>query len=957
MVDREWLAWLRSERGLPTAASALLALAGTVLWLLPAPLWWLGGGLLAAALTVGLQVWGSRARQGWESFDRPRELGRLRLRPASLMVETLCIGLVVYVATQMLGDAVHGDRPVSGDHPVHYFKAWYLRERLLPQGQLMGWSHRWFAGYPANYLYPIGADLWIAATHLLGMGHWTFSEAYGIGYWLFWVFSGYAIYRYGQRLGGPWVGLLAAVLFLTDTSVFRQGGWTYNTTYGVWPQSLSMAFGILAAAHLQEIVAGTRWRAVALFALLTGLGLVAHPMLLILLPIMLVVATVAAVLDPEVKAAAGLLRLGLGMALSGVVAAVWLLPFLSSKSEVSPMGLWWKTAYQMGAGLLDLDVLDGTLALALALGLIGLVLALRSRSFFPFFTGLLALFIPAVSNSTFIDELHLPAFSEAFTKVQFIRMSTMVKPFWFVLAAHAAMILARGAHRFSARRRAALPQSYLHAGVLAFGVAFLAVPMLVPFAEAFWTRQVHREVDNHSEREWLEHRRALVRWARKGFPDDHFYRIAIYGLHQHDHRLLDLGTEIDKPFYKVGFTPCSNFRYKVESGDHTLIDAVDVRYAISERRLHSDDYELLERFGPLRVYEYEPWTPEPFQILEGEGEVSVKRWDDETLVLRAAEGAHGKLQLPVSYFSRWKAYRDGQRIPIRTLGYQADPDNTGFMVVDLKPGTYRFEFRPLWIDRAALPLSIVALLLCAWLVLADFRVPGTRRVAGWLESARERAGRLSEPRWRKVRLAALTTAALGVLGGTTVLALWRPPVEPEEDELRVSISRVRYDFLESLPDAEVEVVYPRATYPCVRQKDRFVCPNEDGDLQNDEYIASHPGEMDKYEMFRCVRARPIDDGTLRIRYDDVPLGDAVVGYYGLTKGDNPRLRPPVDFRLHVDGRRIHQGSTMRGTESHWFLAHLPPSQAGRRATVTFTVDAKRTKKRPFCFNAQAVDLH
>src|SRR5690606_12080696 len=104
--------------------------------------------------------------------------------------------------------------------------------------------------------------------------------------------------------------------------------------------------------------------------------------------------------------------------------------------ETNQMGIWWSTTYEMGKGLLGLDVLPGTLGYVIAFGVPALVLMLRTRSFLLLFSALLALIVPAVTNSTFVDELHLPMISEAFAKVQFIRLSTMVKPFWFVLAGY-----------------------------------------------------------------------------------------------------------------------------------------------------------------------------------------------------------------------------------------------------------------------------------------------------------------------------------------------------------------------------------------------------------------------------------------------------------------------------------------------------------------------------------------
>jgi hypothetical protein len=65
------------------------------------------------------------------------------------------------------------------------------------------------------------------------------------------------------------------------------------------------------------------------------------------------------------------------------------------------------------------------------------------------------------------------------------------------------------------------------------------------------------------------------------------------------------------------------------------------------------------------------------------------RFEDETIVFRVADGAQGKLRLNVSYFPRWSASRNGQPIAIGVL---SAGQGTGFMTVDLTPGTYEFRY-------------------------------------------------------------------------------------------------------------------------------------------------------------------------------------------------------------------------------------------------------------------------
>jgi hypothetical protein len=43
--------------------------------------------------------------------------------------------------------------PTGGDMGAHVFGPAYLRDHLLTQGQILGWSNDWFAGFPAFYFY------------------------------------------------------------------------------------------------------------------------------------------------------------------------------------------------------------------------------------------------------------------------------------------------------------------------------------------------------------------------------------------------------------------------------------------------------------------------------------------------------------------------------------------------------------------------------------------------------------------------------------------------------------------------------------------------------------------------------------------------------------------------------------------------------------------------------------
>ncbi len=294
-------------------------------------------------------------------------------------------------------------------------------------------------------------------------------------------------------------------------------------------------------------------------------------------------------------------------------------------------------------------------------------------------------------------------------------------------------------------------------------------------------------------------------------------------------------------------------------------------------------------------------------------------------------------------------------MPLAITYLQTAPEKTGFMTVKLAPGRHRFVFERTLGDQLAVPIGAFGVLLCLALVLADRR----RLVPAWLAraagAAAARLDALSEPHWRPTRLALVWLAALMVTGTGVALARWTPPLQPA-DLGPLVIDRVRFDFLERVARARAEIQYRRARQPCLRQGDRLVCRDAAGNLEVDNYVASSPATLKDYILMRCVRARPVDDGLLRITYPRVPSGDAIVGYYGVERAGRLMFkRRPVEITIDVDGKPAYEGKTQTDNQIHWFEAKLPRPR-GRRADVTFSIRADNVSKRYFCFNAQMVDL-
>ena len=194
-------------------------------------------------------------------------------------------------------------------------------------------------------------------------------------------------------------------------------------------------------------------------------------------------------------------------------------------------------------------------------------------------------------------------------------------------------------------------------------------------------------------------RAAVVQWIRDVHTKDpRFFRVAARGNDVSDHSLIDLGTELPVPMIHLGYTPAVPFRYTlgasseflpVPSDSNETFQTLNVRYVISKVPVQRPDWRHLRQFGTLALYEVTDWNPNPYVVTEGQGEVELVRFEDEAITFRVADGAQGKLRLNVSYFPRWSASRNGQPIAIDV---SSAGQGTGFMTVDLAPGTYEFRF-------------------------------------------------------------------------------------------------------------------------------------------------------------------------------------------------------------------------------------------------------------------------
>ncbi len=255
----------------------------------------------------------SSAAAGLDGIDRSRSASPvLRIGPLDLGGWTLAgvVGAIVamacsaFVFLQMRPDLLFADTtPSGGDMGAHVWGPAFLRDHLLTQGRLTGWTPDWYAGFPAYRFYMIVPSLAIVAVNaglrpllgipvvlLVNVGAFVLTQRsdhryriraavglgsllllsvpYGIAFKLVSV-SGLVLFPlaawgFGRlaRAPEPIPSLLpiAALFFLFDTNFTIYGGNIASTLAGEFAFSISLSLCLLAFGLVARGMSIDRWR-------------------------------------------------------------------------------------------------------------------------------------------------------------------------------------------------------------------------------------------------------------------------------------------------------------------------------------------------------------------------------------------------------------------------------------------------------------------------------------------------------------------------------------------------------------------------------------------------------------------------------------------------------------------------------------------------------------------------
>jgi hypothetical protein len=267
---------------------------------------------------------------------------------------------------------LRNNTPTGGDMGAHVWAPAYLRDYLLSNFKLSGWSMDWYSGLPIYRFYMVVPALMIVLLDVV--------LPYGIAIKIIavigilalpyttWLFGRFAKFAYPL----PELFAIAATIFLFDESFTIYGGNIASTMAGEFSFSISLSLAMLGFALLAKGLDTRKYRVLA--AIIISLSALSHGIVLLFVfggaALMLVVWNKRESMQFGAKV----------IALAVLLSSFWVLPFVTNhaymtdmKYEPRPSGAadsFWKMFFPLHI-LLDVSIT--------ALAVIGAIALVRSR--------------------------------------------------------------------------------------------------------------------------------------------------------------------------------------------------------------------------------------------------------------------------------------------------------------------------------------------------------------------------------------------------------------------------------------------------------------------------------------------------------------------------------------------------------------------------------------------------
>lgn len=210
-------------------------------------------------------------------IDAPWTMERI----VRLGVTVLVVGASTWAALKVVQPSLvlSNNTPTGGDMGAHVMGPAFLRDVLMPSGQLSGWSNYWYSGLPMYRFYMVIPALMIVALNVV--------LPYGIAFKIVVVcgivtlplccfaFGRLARFRYPM----PELFALGGLLFLFDETFSIYGGNVKSTMAGEFSFSIALSLGILGLGLLAHGLETGKYRSWA--AIVISLACLSHGIVLI----------------------------------------------------------------------------------------------------------------------------------------------------------------------------------------------------------------------------------------------------------------------------------------------------------------------------------------------------------------------------------------------------------------------------------------------------------------------------------------------------------------------------------------------------------------------------------------------------------------------------------------------------------------------------------------------------
>jgi hypothetical protein len=845
----------------------------------------------------------------------------------SEVIGPLIITLLVIVYYRRL---LLGDFPVSHDHPAHLFNGWLTSDVLLPSGRLRGWTDMWFAGYPANELYGPGGNLWITAVRMLTFGQLDYGTTYGLSIFALFLVIPLSVYALGRAFVGKMAGLIAALMIIVTRGGWYDLGWFWILEMGVWPFALGAALTFFALVLLRKTLREGGAGHIALTSMAVSAAVLGHPMSILLLVVCAPILLVHHLVESGKKDASRVLLRLLGVAaLTLLLCAVWLVPFIAKSAYTQKLGEVWMRLDEALPALIRLDLFGPEWRFCFVAAIIGTFIAIIRRNVWVLFFATTGVVMTLLASSTLLYELRLFDVASPFASIQYPRFIGVVRVFMYLLAGYTIQELVRAGKGLRQRLRECTSRIQR-----AKSIAFLLLPVLLitPFIPGsvgyFWAN--HRAqtsgIQTQHDLLWWDDFRSAADYLKDELRDEPWSRVAAIG-DPYDHVFSTLPVYTGAPVYTGGFVPAHTYRFFFEGKrDANTLRAVGVRYVLAHTSWGRKRSDLAHRktFGVLSVYELKKANPRRASPIGTCSVLETRATNKRLQFLVSDVRGACRLRIHRSDYPNWQADLDGTPLEIERVGIHPGSSYDAFMSVDVPAdGTLTLRWVDQPSDRVGWWLGGMGLLMLVGIGLRN-RFP---RLRAWLSA------RVPTPSRKTRRRGAVVLWALLLLGllGSVVVATQRA-------------QEVTYTFDRHLDEAERYVEADGKRIDCVRAslEPGWRCS------VNWDLIAAGLYSFD-YDNRYCIYAHPSPAGIKHITFRDVPLKKRLSGFYGLL--DTSQGIGPVHMDIRIGDADPVRFTVKKPKRAIGFELMTPPGVA----TVDIAIQADQPDWRQFCFNMQVLD--